>query len=79
MSRNENERVLFEGSINSLRISIAIKQADEIEKILCKKFMRFMMMRAENFFVLRRKAVDVRLHARGSLCACGFVALVSYS
>ena len=34
-------------------------QADEIEKILCKKFMRFMMMRAEHFFVLRRKPVEV--------------------
>ena len=34
-------------------------QADEIEKILCKKFMRFMMMRAEHFFVLRRKPIEV--------------------
>ncbi|ESO88884.1 hypothetical protein LOTGIDRAFT_204359 [Lottia gigantea] len=58
ISRNEKEKVLIEGSINSLRISIAIKQADEIEKILCHKFMRFMMMRAENFFILRRKPVD---------------------
>uniref|UniRef100_A0AAY4CBH1 Actin-related protein 2/3 complex subunit 4 n=1 Tax=Denticeps clupeoides TaxID=299321 RepID=A0AAY4CBH1_9TELE len=46
------------GSINSVRVSIAVKQADEIEKILCHKFMRFMMMRAENFFILRRKPVD---------------------
>jgi hypothetical protein len=38
-------------------------QADEIEKILCKKFMRFMMMRAENFIILRRKPIEVsRLH-----------------
>jgi len=58
ISRNEKEKVLIEGSINSLRISIAVKQADEIEKILCKKFMRFMMMRAENFFILRRKPVE---------------------
>ncbi|XP_050412643.1 actin-related protein 2/3 complex subunit 4 [Patella vulgata] len=58
VSRNEKERVLIEGSINSLRISIAVKQADEIEKILCHKFMRFMMMRAENFFILRRKPVE---------------------
>lgn len=35
-------------------------KADEIEKILCHKFMRFMMMRAENFFILRRKPVEVR-------------------
>jgi len=58
ISRNEKEKVLIEGSVNSLRISIAIKQADEIEKILCHKFMRFMMMRAENFIVLRRKPVE---------------------
>ncbi|EDQ84098.1 uncharacterized protein MONBRDRAFT_39386, partial [Monosiga brevicollis MX1] len=58
VSRSEKERVCIEASINSVRISIAIKQADEIEKILCKKFMRFMMMRAENFFVLRRKPIE---------------------
>src|SRR5882757_6299898 len=37
ISRNEKERVLVEASINSVRVSIAIKQADEIEKILCHK------------------------------------------
>ncbi|KAJ7406873.1 Tubulin monoglycylase TTLL3 [Willisornis vidua] len=58
ISRNEKEKVLIEGSINSVRVSIAVKQADEIEKILCHKFMRFMMMRAENFFILRRKPVE---------------------
>lgn len=57
VSRNEKERVLLEPSVNSVRISIAVKQADELEKILCHKFMRFMMMRAENFRVLRRKPV----------------------
>lgn len=41
VSRNEKERVLIEPSINSLRVSIAIKQADDIEKILCHKFMRW--------------------------------------
>ncbi len=59
ISRNEKEKVLIEASINSVRISISIKQADEIERILCHKFMRFMMMRAENFVVLRRKPVEV--------------------
>ena len=60
ISRNEKERVLIEGSVNAVRISIAIKQADEIEKLLCHKFMRFMMMRAEHFSVMRRKPVEVR-------------------
>jgi len=58
ISRNEKERVLIQGSINSVRVSIAVKQADEIERILCHKFMRFMMMRAENFIVLRRKPIE---------------------
>eukprot|EP00794_Sanderia_malayensis_P019066 gene19066-20981_t len=58
VARNEKEKVLIEGSVNSVRVSIAVKQADEIEKILCHKFMRFMMLRAENFFVLRRKPVE---------------------
>jgi len=42
-------------------ISDTCGQADEIEKILCHKFMRFMMMRAENFVVLRRKPVEVNI------------------
>lgn len=58
ISRNEKEKVLIESSINSVRISIAIKQADEIERILAHKFTRFMMMRADNFVILRRKPVN---------------------
>ncbi|KAJ9071237.1 Arp complex subunit [Entomophthora muscae] len=57
ISRNENERVLIEPSINSVRVSIKIKQADEIEKILCHNLSRFLMIRAENFIILRRKAI----------------------
>lgn len=58
ISRNEKERVLVEASVNSVRISIAIKQADEIERILVHKFTRFLMMRADNFVILRRKPVS---------------------
>lgn len=57
ISRNEKERVLIEASVNSVRISIAIKQADDIERILVHKFTRFLMMRADNFVILRRKPV----------------------
>lgn len=60
VSRNQNEKVLIEASVNSLRISIKIKQADDVEQILVKKFARFMMQRAENFVVLRRKPIQVR-------------------
>ena len=52
--RNENEKCLIEPSVNSLRVSICIKQADEIEQILCHKFARFLMQRAEQFVILRR-------------------------
>jgi len=53
--RNEKEQVPIEPSINSVRMSIRIKQQDDIERILCHKFTRFMMIRAENFVILRRK------------------------
>jgi len=59
VARNENERVLIEPSINSVRISIRIKQADEIENILVHKFTRFLTQRAEAFFILRRKPIKV--------------------
>uniref|UniRef100_A0A2P2LFJ6 Actin-related protein 2/3 complex subunit 4 n=1 Tax=Rhizophora mucronata TaxID=61149 RepID=A0A2P2LFJ6_RHIMU len=56
--RNEAEKCLIETSINSLRISLKVKQADELENILRKKFLRFLSMRAEAFQVLRRKPVQ---------------------
>ena len=52
ISRNEKEKVFIEPSINSIRVSIAIKQADEIEKLLCHKFTGFMMRRQGSYFFL---------------------------
>lgn len=57
VSRNENEQCLIEPSINSVRVSLKIKQADEIEAILVKQFMRFLMGRADSFVILRRKPI----------------------
>jgi len=57
ISRNENEMVLIEPSVNSVRLSVCIKQADEIEEILTRKFTRFLCQRAEQFVILRRKPV----------------------
>ena len=71
ISRNNKEKILIESSINSMRISIAVKQADDLEKILCHKFTRFMMMRAENFMILRRKPIEVNnliKHERSYFC-----------
>jgi len=58
ISRNKSEKVLIEGSINSLRISVAIKKADEVDIILSKRFMRFLTQRAESFVILRRKPIE---------------------
>lgn len=57
VSRNKQEKVLIEPSINSVRVSISVKQADDIERILCHKFTKFMCQRADNFIVLRRKPI----------------------
>jgi actin related protein 2/3 complex subunit 4 len=67
ISRNEKERVLIEASINSVRISIAVKQADDIEHILVHKFTRFLMMRADNFVILRRKPVSIETNSSSSV------------
>jgi actin related protein 2/3 complex subunit 4 len=56
--RSENERCLVEPSINSVRLSICIKQADEIEEMLADRFSRFLMQRAERFLILRRKVLE---------------------
>eukprot|EP01116_Phalansterium_solitarium_P001551 TRINITY_DN11361_c0_g1_i1.p1 TRINITY_DN11361_c0_g1~~TRINITY_DN11361_c0_g1_i1.p1 ORF type:complete len:171 (-),score=32.72 TRINITY_DN11361_c0_g1_i1:191-703(-) len=58
ISRNAKEKVLIEGSINSVRVSLKIKQIDELEQILCRRFTRFMTQRAENFVILRRKPIS---------------------
>lgn len=57
IARNKQERVLIEGSINSVRVSVGVKQADEQETVLCRRFMRFLGQRAEQFVVLRRVPV----------------------
>ncbi|GEQ66730.1 hypothetical protein JCM33374_g393 [Metschnikowia sp. JCM 33374] len=57
IARNEHEKILIEPSVNSVRVSICIKQADEIEHILVRQFTRFLTQRAESFFILRRVPV----------------------
>jgi actin related protein 2/3 complex subunit 4 len=59
VARSKLERCLIEPSINSARISIKVKQSDEIEILLAHMFTRFLMQRAEQFVVLRRKPVEV--------------------
>ena len=42
VARSENERCYIEPSINSVRVSIKVKKADEVEEILCHKFSRYL-------------------------------------
>mmetsp|Transcript_3119 Transcript_3119/g.6271 ORF Transcript_3119/g.6271 Transcript_3119/m.6271 type:complete len:171 (-) Transcript_3119:191-703(-) len=58
VARTDKERCFIEPSINSVRVSLKIKQADDIEVILCDKFTRFLMQRAEQFIIMRRKPVE---------------------
>ncbi|CAH7671028.1 hypothetical protein BY996DRAFT_6694854 [Phakopsora pachyrhizi] len=57
ITRTPSEYVLIESSINSIRLSVKIKQADDIEQILARGVTRFLSLRAENFLILRRKPV----------------------
>ncbi|AMD20917.1 HDR175Wp [Eremothecium sinecaudum] len=58
IARNEHEQVLIESSVNSVRMSIKVKQSDEIEQILVHKFTRFLEQRAESFYILRRVPIN---------------------
>ena len=56
VSRNQRERVFIEPSINSLRVSITIKQVDGIEKLLCNKLMHIIIF------------VNIKLRVRNQKC-----------
>ena len=51
--RNEHECCLIETSINSVRISFKVKATDQLDALLNKKFMAFLMQRAEPFGIMR--------------------------
>ena len=53
--RSEHECIMIETAVNSVRVSIKVKQIDEMDTILANKFSRFLMQRADNFVILRRK------------------------
>lgn len=56
-AEGSREAVLIEPSINSVRVSLRIKQVDELERLLVHKFTAFLQQRAESFIVLRRRPV----------------------
>jgi actin related protein 2/3 complex subunit 4 len=57
ITRTETEYVYIETSINSVRISVKVKQLDNVDVLLAKMFMRFLAQRADSFRILRRKPV----------------------
>ncbi|OHT01339.1 Actin-related protein 2/3 complex subunit 4 [Tritrichomonas foetus] len=57
IARSEIECVYIETSINSVRISVKVKQLDDVDTLLAKMFMRFLSQRADSFRILRRKPV----------------------
>nr|POE59325.1 actin-related protein 2/3 complex subunit 4 [Quercus suber] len=57
VSRNQEERVLVEPSVNSVRVSIRIKQADEIEHILGYDI-SFLITNFHTEEMLKHKLVD---------------------
>eukprot|EP00357_Protocruzia_adherens_P029165 CAMPEP_0115038410 /NCGR_PEP_ID=MMETSP0216-20121206/43394_1 /TAXON_ID=223996 /ORGANISM="Protocruzia adherens, Strain Boccale" /LENGTH=174 /DNA_ID=CAMNT_0002418809 /DNA_START=26 /DNA_END=550 /DNA_ORIENTATION=- len=58
ITRDEQEKVLIENSINSIRISVCNKRADQIDELLTTMFTKFVMLRADHFIILRRKPVE---------------------
>ena len=58
IARSEIEAVFIETSINSVRISVKVKQLDDVDTLLVKMFMRFLCQRADQFRILRRKPIE---------------------
>lgn len=50
-----------------------------MENVLCRNFTRFLMQRAENFAILRRKPVDVCLVCQGDRQGYDISFLVTFS
>lgn len=57
ITRSETESCYIETSVNSVRISLKVKQLDNVDRLIAKMFMRFLCQRADQFRVLRRKPI----------------------
>merc|ERR1719499_180067 len=58
VARNNKEKVKIEPAVNSCRVSVKIKQLDEMTSVLVDRYARFLMLRAEQFKILRRRPVE---------------------
>eukprot|EP01060_Flectonema_neradi_P036087 TRINITY_DN684_c0_g1_i1.p1 TRINITY_DN684_c0_g1~~TRINITY_DN684_c0_g1_i1.p1 ORF type:complete len:180 (+),score=29.11 TRINITY_DN684_c0_g1_i1:45-584(+) len=57
IARDADEKVLIESSVNSIRLSIKIRQLDDLDRHITKSFMDFLQRRANHYYILRRKPV----------------------
>lgn len=57
---SDSEKCFIESSINSARVSIRFKfeEADQLEKLQGKTFLRYLTKRAEDFLIVRRIPLD---------------------
>ena len=58
ISRNESEKVEIETSINSVRVNVAVKKYQEIDKLVVGIYSNYLMNRANQLNVLRKVAKD---------------------
>ena len=56
ISRNESEKVEIETSINSVRVNVAVKKYQEIDKLVVGIYSKYLMNRANQLNVLRKVA-----------------------
>jgi actin related protein 2/3 complex subunit 4 len=56
--RNSAESVLIKGSVNSMRVSTKVKQADQADEEIASTFLRFLMQRAESIGIERKEPMD---------------------
>ncbi|KAG8344638.1 putative ARP2 3 complex 20 kDa subunit (ARPC4) [Trypanosoma vivax] len=55
--RSENESCLIETTINSVRISFSFTKSDALAELIARKYVGFLAQRAQQFRVLRKKAI----------------------
>ena len=56
ISRNESEKVEIECSINSVRVNVAVKKHQEIDKLIVGIYSNYLMNRANQLNILRKVA-----------------------
>ena len=58
LSKNEEEKIEIEPSINSVRVNILIKKHADLEELLVGIYSNYLMNRADKLHVLRKKPKD---------------------